>query len=747
MTSRLSCATVLTLLVAGTAAGAQALVLVQDGKPASTIVVPRAPSAAVRLAAEELVKYVGEMSGAQVPIAQEGQAVSGMAVHVGLTQVARSVVPAAQMRNPDSIYGQAGDGRVILCGGSDRGTLFTVYRFLERVLGCRWLAPDVEFVPTRDTIRVEPITFRSAPGFSMRTFGARRDSQRAWGLKMGMNGFFQAEDSDRTGNGYYMPKAVPGCHAYHRIMPSDRYFPDHPQWFPLIRNKRVPSAMHGPQLCVTAPGLADEFAKNVIAFFDQDPNLRLVSISPNDCRGWCQCEVCIALDKRLCGGRTTKQGLAGDRPFMGDRVFWFANEVATRVAAKHPEKLLLVLAYLEYAEPPDTVKPAANVVPWLCHFAPADYSRPIADPASEPNAQFNGILERWAKTAPHLLFYSYVSKSMWWRLPRPVVRNFAADVKHLHRLGIRRYYCQSSLYDWPEAGPLYYVIAKLLWDPSAHTEAIIADWTQHMYGPAAKAMSEFYAAVEQAVRNTGQSYSDNPPRHVPGLYDMAEMDTALARLDEAKTAATDEAIAARVKRVADVFRYGYHMIRCIDAAHRFRARPTEALMREAMDHGEKALAIMRHPKAAGFVSALRMNDEMGVLSTGFGDTMELGGRQCWNTDETGLGDGRSGWAAFTLEIPDTTKPFTLEMDVWGKSKPYPLLINTGGQGRSFNDGGIWTPVQPQQPLSGKEQWDKLVFVIRPEIIAQGKPVQRIGLGAGDSQIWVAAIRVHKDGQP
>ncbi|MBC8443341.1 DUF4838 domain-containing protein, partial [PVC group bacterium] len=409
---------------------------------------------------------------------------------------------------------------------------------------------------------------------------------------------------------------------------------------------------------------------------------------------------------------------------------------------KHPDKLLLVLAYLEYAEPPDTVKPAPNVVPWLCHFAPADYSRPISDPTSAPNAQFNGILERWAEVAPHLLFYSYVSKSMWWRLPRPVARNFAADVKHLHALGIRRYYCQSSLYDWMEAGPLYYVIAKLLWDPSANTEAIIADWTRHMFGEAAKPMSEFYAAVERAVRNTGQSYSDNPPRHVPGLYDVSELDQALAKLEEAKAATTDETIAARITRVADVFRYGYHMVGCIERAARFRARPTKALMREAMDHGEKALAIMRHPNAAGFVSSLRMNDEMGMLTTGFGDTVERGGRRCWNTDETGLGDGSSGWATFTLEVADTTKPLTVEMDVWGKSKPYSLLINTGGLGRSFNDGGIWTPVKPHQPLSGKEQWDKLVFAIPPKLIAQSKPIQRFGLGSADSQIWVAAIRVH-----
>ena len=48
------------------------------------------------------------------------------------------------------------------------------------------------------------------------------------------------------------------------------------------------------------------------------------------------------LDKRMCGARTTKQGLGAERSFRGDRIFWFANEIAARVAKKHPD----VVAYL-----------------------------------------------------------------------------------------------------------------------------------------------------------------------------------------------------------------------------------------------------------------------------------------------------------------------------------------------------------------------------------------------------------------
>ncbi|MBD3292657.1 MAG: DUF4838 domain-containing protein, partial [Armatimonadia bacterium] len=466
---------------------AMAVVLVDGGECRATIVVPADASEIVRFAAAELSDYLEQISGATVPMVSEGEAVEGVPVHIGATSVGGEYTPA----DPEGIRILVDADRVLLCGGSDRATAFAAYRFLER-LGCRWLALDEEFVPRIETIEVPEVDVETTPAFNMRTFVARNEERRIWGLKMGMNGFYSPGDVDLH-KGYYLPAEATGCHVYHQIIPAEMYFEEHPEWFPLLQGERRPGELHGAQLCVTADGLADEFARRAIDIFDRDPNLKAMSISPNDGRGWCECEECMALDERLCGSRTTQQGLAGERPFRGDRVFWFANEVAERVAEVHPDKLLLVLAYINYAEPPDTIVPADNVVPWLCHYAPADYSRPINDPTSEPNAQFNELLVDWAEQAPHLLFYSYVSKSMWWQLPRPVTDTFAADVKYLHDLGIRRYYCQSSLSDWPEAGPLYYVIAKLLWDPSQDPDAIAGDWVNHMFGPSAEEMSDFYA--------------------------------------------------------------------------------------------------------------------------------------------------------------------------------------------------------------------------------------------------------------
>lgn len=724
-------------LLAALAAAQPTTVLVADGQARCRIVLPADPSATLQFAGAELAKYLQQIAGAEIPVGRA--AGEGVPIRLG-QQPGEGAVPADLGQAHDATFAQLDEGRLTISGGSDRGTLYAVYRFLEQQLGCRWLARGIESVPTSLTIALADFTDRSAPAFDLRTFVGRRDDATEWGAKVGLNGFYKQRTAASVGPGYYLPDAVPSCHAYHALIPAKTYGQQHPEWFPLLNGQRVVGRDYACQLCVTAPGLADEFARNVNRLFDEDPSLRTVSISPNDGRGWCECETCQALDQKLCGGRTTKQGLAAERPFRGDRVFWFANQVAERVAKVHPDKLLLVLAYINYAEPPDTVKPLPNVVPWLCHYAPADYSRPIADPTSEANAEFNALLLRWAKADPDLLFYAYVSKSMWWRLPRPVTRSFAADVKHLHALGIHRYYCQSSLSDWQLDGPLYYVIAKLLWDPEADPETIRRDWLDHMFGPAADAMAAFYDTVEQAVKQTGQSYSDSPPGQVPGLYDAASLDLAQTKLAAALQLAEGE-VRDRILQIVEVYAYGYHMVRCLEAGEGFKLEPTPARMKLAQREGAEALSHCRVREAKEYVATLVMQDMLGAICRGFGQTEQKGGRDCWNSDETGLGDGRSGWATIALELPAPTRAVRLELEVWGQSELESIVINTSGDGKGYSDGGIWTPVPADEPLSGKAQWDTLVFRIPPEAMAPGKSVQTVGFGGGDSQIWVASARV------
>jgi hypothetical protein len=719
------------------AAGADDLVLIKDSQADCTIVIPNDASDTNRHAADELSAYLTKISGATLPIVPEAEAKDGLRIDVGPTSVALPLLSHEAKQNEESVTIRTHPRGVAICGGGDRGTLFAVYRFLERFLGCRWLTHSGhEHVPRMEIVALPPVAHESAPAFELRLFKCPDDPvQQSWGLKLGLNGLYTGEAASKNGRCYYYPEAIPSTHTWYKIIPAKQYMDAHPEWFPLLHGERAPGEVHNAQLCVTAKGLADEFAKNVIAVFDEDPASRITSISPNDGYGWCECDQCRALDEELCGARTTKQGLAKERPFRGDRVFWFSNEVARRVAEKHPDKMLLVLAYVNYAEPPDTVKPLPNVVPWLCHYAPADYAKPINDPTSEPNRQFNELLKPWAEAAPHLLFYGYVSKSMWWKLPRPVLRPFMADVKYLHSLGVRRYYAQSSLTDWALDGPLYYVLAKLLWDPTLDLNAVAQDWINHMFGDAAPHMTTFYQAVDDAVTHTGKPYSDNPRRDVPGLFHLPHLERARQALDAAaQTSGLSETETSRIASVTKTFLYGYHMVHAFEAVAEAKRTGDPAITKQAVKCGKEALSFLNVPKAADFVDSLDVYAELGgVMVRGFGKAETKGGRTCWNSDETGLGDNQAGWASSYIKVPDPTQPALLEMDVWGESRFNSIVVHDGR--------GQWNGVSPESRLSGKPQWDTMRFQIAPKLMVPEHALQEIGFGGGDSQVWVAAIRV------
>jgi len=703
------------------------LTLYEGGRPQCTVVVAADSSERVQAAAAELAIYLGRIGGTAPEVAASA-ANGSVPIQVSCSGAGGETIRLAA--TPQGIT---------IAGGSDRAVWFAVYRFLER-LDCRWLTPEFDHVPTLPDLAIEPFTLSTTPAFDLRTFICRTPERVAWGMKLGLNGFVTREAAAQYG----AMELGAQTHTYHQFIPTERWFATHPEWFPLIGGQRQPGGVHAGQLCVTAPGLADAFAEDVSKLIAANPTLEYVSISPNDGSNWCECEQCLALDEKLSGNRMADLGLGAPRKYVGDRVFWFANEVAKRVGPEHPNVKLLCLAYINYAEPPQTVKLEPNVVPWLCHYAPADYSRPIADHSSEPNAMFDGILTDWAKRNPNLLYYGYVSKSMWWRLPRPVLHNFVADLRHLHELGVHRYYAQSSFSDWVLDGPLYYVLAHLMWDPAADVDALADEWRNLVYGPAGPAMKQFDAAVEAAVKATGQSYSDNPPRHVPGLFAADQMDSADRHLAEATAAvAGQEPYAARVADVAKLFRYGREVIACLEDAAKFRENPDPALLASAREHGERSQQYGRHSEVKQFVESLQMQSQLGVIASGLGEAETKGGRTCWNTDETGKGDGASGWMQFVIQVPDPARPVILEMDVWGASDQASIAINTGGRGLSTKSGGVWTTIQPEPALNGQEAWQTLTYTIPVDALAPGRTGQRLGMGGGDSQIWLAAIRVRQ----
>jgi len=75
---------------------------------------------------------------------------------------------------------------------------------------------------------------------------------------------------------------------------------------------------------------------------DAEPGIEIITLSPNDGDGFCECEKCCALDE------PNRDWFAR----YSRRLAIFNNEVAKIVKLKYPKVLIKVGAYAMYARPP-----------------------------------------------------------------------------------------------------------------------------------------------------------------------------------------------------------------------------------------------------------------------------------------------------------------------------------------------------------------------------------------------------------
>jgi len=131
-----------------------------------------------------------------------------------------------------------------------------------------------------------------------------------------------------------------------------------------------------------------------------------------------------------------------------------------------------------------------------------------------------------------------------------------------HELGITGWRVE-CLAHWGSECPSLYLAGKLMWDHTADTDAILADFYEKYFGPAAGPMAQYFTLVDNAVRDgdfhTGSAYP------IPNLYPTAVRTEARTHLAEAaKLAGPNGPYADRVAMFAEVLAYTETFIRMIE---------------------------------------------------------------------------------------------------------------------------------------------------------------------------------------
>jgi len=458
-----------------------AVEIASNGRASASIVVSGDASLSERHAADELAHYLGQVTGAEFTVGQGAESVTGPRLLVG--------PGAARLADPQfTVEGPGEEGLVIrtvgqdliLAGGRPRGTLYAVYAFLEDHVGVRWWAPGVEFVPARSELVFDNLNVRYVPRLEYREPFWFSAFDGDWAARNRCNGARPTLDEKRGGK-----HVIQGfVHTFYGLIPPNKYFADHPEWFSEIDGKRKHEQA---QLCLTNEEVRTELIRNLAAQLAKNPAATMASVSQNDWYGNCQCAKCAAIDKE-------EGSPAGS-------LLRFVNAVAEAIEKDYPRVAISTLAYQYTRKPPLKTRPRHNVVVWLCSIE-CSFSKPLIDPRNEA---FRKDIEGWSKVCNRLYVWDYTTNFAHYVMPHPNLNVLGPNVKFFADHGVVGLFEQGAYHTWgAEMMELRaWVLAKLLWDPSLDADKLIAEFIDGYYGPAAPHIRAYLKVTHDAVQATG----------------------------------------------------------------------------------------------------------------------------------------------------------------------------------------------------------------------------------------------------
>ena len=512
--------------------GQKAVALVEKGSSDYRICLSSSASPSEKRGAEELQKFIAEMSGARLPIVTDDTSPEGNLVLVGKSSCLEKLNVAIPFETlgPEGFMLRTAGNHVVIAGGRQRGTMYGVYTFLEK-LGCRWLAHDCSVIPPKPTIMVPPLDETQRPAFEYREPFSTEAFDKDWAARNKVNGNFADLDATTGGKLAYFPFV----HTAYEILPPAKYFPDHPEYYALVDAKRRDKDA---QLCLTNPDVLHLTIETVREWINQHPEAGIFSVSQNDCEGWCECDSCQQVEK--------EEGGAHSGPLLR-----FVNAVAAEIAKTHPDKLIDTLAYWYTETPPAQVRPLPNVRIRLCPIGVCE-AHPYENCPND--TYFLKNLRSWSKITNQLYIWHYNTNFSHYLLPFPDFDELAADIPLYQRQGVVGLFLEgdSAKGGGAENAELRsYVMARLLWNTQVDVNEVVNEFMRGYYGKAMKPMRAYFDLLHKQVRPAPQGYGHHMWIYTdPGAPYLSEgfLAHAAKLFREAHATAADDATRARVRK-------------------------------------------------------------------------------------------------------------------------------------------------------------------------------------------------------
>lgn len=493
--------------------------LVRNGTPQASIVVAKAALAPakddvaaqkVAQAAQDLQQYIRKISGATLPIVDDGTTPGGGLIIVGknrLSDSAHADIPMGltPARKEEGFVLQSGDNRLVLAGndaGPYHGTEYAVYEFLNR-LGVRWFMPGEfgEVVPQRSTIDVANMMVRESPDFIQRnwwlhTTPEMMELERRWKIRNKMN-------PDNV-------LAIPTDSSLRGFVAPEELAKTRPELFA----KNLDGSVNPFYPNLSNPETVKIAADKVAEYFRQHPEANSIGIAPDD--GMPRDFTPETAKKNHgfpdLGGR---EGVATEVSTSEEWIEWI-NAVAREVNKEFPGRIITTNGYANRNTPPLGVKIEPNISVMFAAIW-SDTLHAFDDPKSWQNVRQGQVLKRWCELNDKIWIYGYDYNMLVSGLtPVPVTRKWARNFPLMKKWGVIGFIDETRNV-WAESGiPTKYLKARLEWNANANVEEILSDFYTQWYGAAARPSRAFWDDLEETMESTPvQGHED---RVMPFIY-------------------------------------------------------------------------------------------------------------------------------------------------------------------------------------------------------------------------------------
>ena len=511
------------LFILNPAIGHAVDVLFKNGTTSYCIVVSPEASVTEKTAAEELKVYLGQISGADFKLSSSPKQRN---IYVGYEKNYAVYHGISPYRNDSEGFTvKKINHDLVIYGGKERGTMYGVYRFLQEFLGVRWYTPDFTKVPPRKSYDLDNIFLSEKPRIKYRYtdfFCARNFS---WLAHNTMNTI-----SSNIVNAYGISSRYWGTHTMGRLLPADKYFKSHPEYFAYRYFHRIDNG----QLCLSNPDVLRIITKEIMSVIGRYPKYLFYDVSQNDNQKYCTCKSCAILEKKY-GGHS---GL----------MIWFVNQVARKVKKKYPNKYIGTFAYQYTRNAPSNIKPADNVVIRLCDIE-CCFAHPLSSGCCEKNVAFMKDLKDWSKLTKNLYIWDYIVNYSNYMAPFPNIHVLGPNLNTFAKHGAIGVFeeAQSATLGNAFEELKCWVVAQLMWNTEQDTHTLVSQFVNDYYESSAKDIMDYYELCLSLIdKNTYLSCFSDPTK-VPFTDEF--IDEAYTILNRALKHAGNKTVYERVQKV------------------------------------------------------------------------------------------------------------------------------------------------------------------------------------------------------